>query len=104
MLALLIAIAAFIALAVYVVRWAADDLAATGSLSAKSLAASWLLYVLHADTVASAAWGGVLAVDITSSVALATGAVLILMGLTLSPRRARSRSTAILRACARGGW
>jgi len=27
-------------------------------LSAKSVAASWLLYVFHADTVTSAAWIG----------------------------------------------
>ena len=83
MLALLIAIGLFTALAVCVVRWATADLAATGTLSAKSLAASWLLYVLHADTVASAAWGGVLMVDVPRSVALAAGGVLIVTGFAI---------------------
>lgn len=53
MLALLIAIAVFTALAVLVVRLAQADMAATRTLSVRSLAASWLLYVLHADAVAT---------------------------------------------------
>ena len=83
MLALLIAIGVFTALAVLVVRWAAGDLAATGALSAKSLAASWLLYVLHADTVASAAWGGVLLVDVPHAAALTAGGTLIAVGFVI---------------------
>ncbi|MFP5364914.1 MAG: methyltransferase family protein [Thermoleophilia bacterium] len=83
MLALLIAIGVFTALAVFVVRWAAGDLAATGTLSAKSLAASWLLYVLHADTVVSAAWGGVLIVDAPRVAALVAGGVLIAVGCVI---------------------
>lgn len=83
MLALVIAILGFIGLAVFVVRWAGRDLAATGTLSAKSLAASWLLYVLHADAVASAAWGGVLNVDVPRTPALAGGGVLIVTGFVI---------------------
>lgn len=83
MLAMLLAIGAFTGLAVFVVRWAAGDLAATGTLSAKSLAASWLLYVLHADTVASAAWGGVLMLDVPRVAALTAGGTLIAVGFAI---------------------
>jgi protein-S-isoprenylcysteine O-methyltransferase Ste14 len=79
-LALLIAIGVFTGLAIFVVRWAARDLEATGTLSPKSLVASWLLYVLHADTVASAALGGVLMVEVSRPAALAAGAVCIVIG------------------------
>lgn len=52
MLALLVSVAAFGTMAVLVLRWTADDLADTGTLAGRSVVASWLLYVLHADTVA----------------------------------------------------
>lgn len=76
MVGLLLAVAVFAALAVLVLRWAAHDLAGPGELSTKSVVASWLLYLLHADTVATATWIGALAIDVPRTLALATGASL----------------------------
>lgn len=81
MLTLVIAIIVFIGLAALVLRWATDDLAGPGTLSAKSLAVAWLLYVFHADTVTGAAWAGALAVDVPRVAALAIGAALAASGL-----------------------
>lgn len=83
MLALLSAIAVFTALAALVLHWAREDLADRGALSAKSTVASWLLYVFHADTVASAAWIGALAVDAPREAALAAGGVIAATGFVV---------------------
>ena len=83
MLALLIAVAVFTAVAVLVLRWAGQDLVGRGALSAKSVLASWLLYVFHADTVASAAWINALAVDVPRTVALAAGALVAVAGFAV---------------------
>jgi len=82
MLALLIAVAVFTGLALLVLRWAADDLADGGALSAKAVVASWLLYVFHADTVTSAAWISALAVGVPRGAALAVGGVVAVAGFT----------------------
>ncbi len=83
MLALLLAVVVFTALAVLVLRWAADDLAGPGTLSAKALVSSWLLYVFHADTVATAALTGAITVDVPSAPALAIGAGIALAGFVV---------------------
>lgn len=78
--ALLATVAVFSAMAILVLRWAADDLADTGTLSGKSIVASWLLYVFHADTVATAALMGAMTVDAPRTAALAGGAALAIGG------------------------
>lgn len=83
MLALLVASVVFTGLAVLVLRWAARDLAGSGSLSAKAVVASWLLYVFHADTVTTAAWMGALTVDVSRGAAVAVGAVFAVLGFSL---------------------
>lgn len=83
MLALLVSVAIFTATALLVLRWAADDLAEAGALSTKSVVASWLLYVLHADTVASVAWIGALTIDLPRAAALASGGAIALAGFAL---------------------
>lgn len=80
MLALLITVAVFSTMAVLVLRWAADDFSETGTLSGRSVVASWLLYVFHADTVATAALIGALAVDVPRTAALIGGAALAVCG------------------------
>ncbi len=73
-------IVVFAALALLVLHWAHDDLTERGSLSAKSLVASWLLYVLHADTVASAALAHALSVNAPRTPALIMGAAIGVAG------------------------
>lgn len=80
MVGLLVSVALFTAAAVLVLRWARRDLAGAGTLSTKSLVASWLLYVFHADTVATAAWMGAVSVEAPRAVALALGAVIAISG------------------------
>ena len=80
MVGLLVSVALFTAAAVLVLQWARRDLARSGTLSTKSLVASWLLYVLHADTVATAAWMGALSVEAPRAAALALGAAITITG------------------------
>ena len=70
----------FLALAALVLRWARHDLRDRGALSGRSAAASWLLYVFHADTVASAAWAQALTVDAPRAPAIALGVLLGVFG------------------------
>lgn len=83
MLTLLVAVAVFTGLAVLVLRWAERDLAGAGEASARSLVASWLLYVFHADTVFAAAWAGMLAVEVPRSAALTIGIALAAGGFAV---------------------
>lgn len=83
MLALLISVVIFTATALLVLRWAADDLAGDGALSTRSIVASWLLYVLHADTVASAAWMGAVTIEVPRAAAMALGGALAVAGFAL---------------------
>lgn len=73
----------FTVLAVLVLRWARADLAEHTWLSSRSLLASWLLYVSHADTVASAAWMQLLHVDVPRTPALIVGGAIGVAGFTL---------------------
>lgn len=80
MVGLLVSVAIFTGAALLVLRWAGRDLAGLRALSTKSLVASWLLYVFHADTVATAAWIGAVAVDVPPAAALFIGATLAITG------------------------
>ena len=80
MVGLLVSVALFTAAAVLVLRWARRDLAGSGALSTKSLVASWLLYVFHADTVATAAWMGAVSVQAPRAAALPLGAAIAVTG------------------------
>ena len=83
MLALLGSVVVFSVAAMLVLRWAANDLAKAGKLSAKSVVASWLLYVFHADTVATAAWMGAVSVGVPRAAALVAGAALAVSGFAI---------------------
>ena len=83
MTALVVSVVLFSAAAVLVLRWAAADLAGRGALSTKSILASWLLYVFHADTVASAAWMGALDIAVPRPAALIAGAILAVSGFSV---------------------
>lgn len=63
MLVALAAIAVFAGLAALVVRWAESDYAEGGELGTRSTVGGWLLYLFHADSVATAAYAGALRVD-----------------------------------------
>ena len=83
MVGLLVSVALFTAAAVLVLRCARRDLARSGTLSTKSLVASWLLYVFHADTVATAAWMGAVSVEAPRAVALPLGAAIAITGFAV---------------------
>ena len=84
MLASLLAIAVFAALAAVVVRWAQVDYDEDGRLTVRSTVGGWLLYFFHADSVATAAYAGALRVDaIPPSVGWATGTAVALVGIVV---------------------
>jgi protein-S-isoprenylcysteine O-methyltransferase Ste14 len=64
-----------------VVRWAQSDYGNDAALSWRSTVATWLLYVLHADTVATAALSGVLIVPVPRTPAIVLGATLAAVGI-----------------------
>lgn len=78
-----VTIVVFVVLAALVLFWARADLRAHGGLTMRSAVASWLLYVLHADSVASAAWGNLVVVDVPERPALILGGTIIAVGLLL---------------------
>ncbi|MBJ7518507.1 MAG: isoprenylcysteine carboxylmethyltransferase family protein [Solirubrobacteraceae bacterium] len=83
MVAFAVTIVVFLVLAALVLFWARADLRAHGGLTMRSAIASWLLYVLHADSVASAAWGNLVVIDVPAERALVFGATVICVGLAL---------------------
>lgn len=83
MLAFGITIVLFVALAALVLRWARNDLREHGGPTTRSAVAAWVLYVLHADSVAWAAWGHLLVIDIPARPALVAGVMIGMAGLAL---------------------
>ena len=83
MAALVLAILLFVGLAALVLHWARRDLETLGTLSSKSAVASWLLYVFHADTVATAAYANALEFELPRAVTLGVGCALIAVGLLI---------------------
>lgn len=83
MVAFSVTIIVFVALATLVLFWARADLRTHGGLTMRSAIASWLLYVLHADSVVSAAWGNLMVVDVPEQPAMLIGATVIAAGLVL---------------------
>jgi len=83
-IAALLAIAVFVALALVVVRWSEVDYERHERLTTRSTIGAWLLYLFHADTVATASYAGALEVRVLPSVvALAAGIIVGALGLAL---------------------
>jgi len=75
-----IALVVFGVVAALVLRWTHCDLHDSGAPTARAAAATWVLYVLHADTVAAAAWAQVLTLPLPAGPALADGVLLAVLG------------------------
>ncbi len=78
-----VSIVVFVLLAALVLRWARADLRENGGPTTRSAVAAWLLYVLHADSVAWAAWGQMALVGIPEGPALVVGIVVGGLGFVL---------------------
>lgn len=83
MLGFAVTLALFVALAALVLRWARIDLRKQGGPATRSAVAAWVLYVLHADSVAWAAWGHLLVVDVPARPALVIGIAIGTAGFVL---------------------
>lgn len=89
---LVVTTAAFLAGAWITLRWARVDASSDEGPSTRLAVASWLLYLLHADSVAVAALGGALVVPTVEPVRLAVegaGVVLAVVGVAMFAWSAR---------------
>ena len=83
MVALLAAAVAFTGFAALLLVWAEQDYDRSGTLSWRSAVATWMLYLFHADTVATAAFMDVGRVPVPQRPALALGLAIGAIGLGL---------------------
>ena len=83
MIALGAAVVAFTAFAALLLMWAEQDYERRGTLTWRSAIAAWLLYLFHADTVATAAFTDVGRVPVPATPALAIGVGIGLVGFGL---------------------
>lgn len=80
MTALLAAIVAFSGFAILLLTWAGQDYERRGTLTWRSAIAAWLLYLFHADTVATAAFTDIARLPVPAGPALALGVLVGVIG------------------------
>lgn len=83
MIALLAAVVAFTGFAALLLAWAERDYERNGTLTWPSAIAAWMLYLFHADTVATAAFTDVARLGVPSGPALVIGSAIGAAGLVL---------------------
>ena len=83
MVALVAAVVAFTLFAILVLAWAEQDYERRGTLGWRSAVAAWLLYLFHADTVATASFTDVARVGLAREIALVLGVLVGTTGLVL---------------------
>lgn len=83
MIALVLAVIAFVAIATVVLRWTEADYRKHRRLTSRSTVATWLLYLLHADSVAVAAFSERGKLEVAEGPLLFVGIVLVGVGVVL---------------------
>lgn len=83
MIALLVATAIFAVAAAGLLAWARQDYAKAGTLTWRSAIGAWMLYLFHADTVATAAFMDVAIVPVPEAPALVAGIAIGVTGFAL---------------------
>jgi protein-S-isoprenylcysteine O-methyltransferase Ste14 len=75
---------ALVAVSIYCLRAAHHEYETAGRLSSTTVAAAWVLHILHAALTGYAAWHAMWAIPIDGTLAFAVGVALIAQGLGLA--------------------